>query len=163
MDKAWERALPQAIPMTRKVARRSIAAALSARSLRWKRLRQAGKLALDFTLDNDRNLRHLNKRYRGKDKPTNVLSFTTFDEDVFVKDVPSNYPWILGDVVLALETIKREAKEQNKNLSQHYCHMIVHGVLHLFGFDHEKDRDARVMEKLEREILAGLGLPDPYA
>jgi probable rRNA maturation factor len=161
-DKAWDKALPDAAKIARKATRRTLAVALSARSLPVKRLKEAGKFTLDVTLDNDRGVRHLNRDYRGKDKPTNVLSFAALDAGLPPKGVPANYPWALGDVVLALGTVKREAKEQQKNLSQHYCHLVVHGVLHLLGFDHEKDRDARAMEKLEREILAGLGWPDPY-
>lgn len=162
-DKAWHRALPDAAKLARKATRRTIAAALGARALPTKRLKDARKIALDITLDNDRSVRHLNRGYRGKDKSTNVLSFAALDAGLPPKDVPPRYPWALGDVVLALGTIKGEAKEQKKNLSQHYCHLVVHGVLHLLGFDHEKDRDARAMEKLEREILSELGWPDPYA
>jgi probable rRNA maturation factor len=161
-DKAWEKALPDAAKIARKATRRTVTAALAARSLPRKRLKEAGKFALDITLDNDRGMRHLNRDYRGKDKPTNVLSFAALDAGLPPKGVPPSYPWALGDVVLALGTVKREANEQRKALSQHYCHLVVHGVLHLLGFDHEKDRDARAMEKLEREILAGLGWPDPY-
>ncbi len=162
-DKAWHRALPDAAKIARKATRRTVVAALGARSLPTKRLKEARKIALDITLDNDSGVRHLNRGYRGKDQPTNVLSFATLDAGLPPKDVPPRYPWALGDVVLALGTIKREAQEQKKDLSQHYCHLLVHGVLHLLGFDHEKDRDAHAMERLERQILSELGWPDPYA
>jgi probable rRNA maturation factor len=161
-DKAWAKALPDAEKLARRVARKTILAALDAKSLPRKRLSEAGKFELGLTLDSDRAVRHLNRDFRGKDKPTNVLSFAALDAGLPPKGVPASYPWALGDIVLALGTIKAEAKEQGKTLSQHTCHLVVHGVLHLLGFDHEKARQASAMEKLEREILAGLGLPDPY-
>ena len=161
-DKSWEKALPDVAKLARKATRAALKAALSAPSLPRKRLREAGKIELGLILANDRGVHHLNRYYRGKDKPTNVLSFAALDGGLPPKGVPPSYPWALGDVVLALGTIRREAKEQGKTLSQHTCHLVVHGVLHLLGFDHEKARQASLMEKLEREILAGLGLPDPY-
>ncbi len=161
-DKAWEKALPDAAKIGRAAARRALKAALTAKGLRQKRLREAGRLILGITLDNDAHVRHLNREYRGKDKPTNVLSFAALDAGLPPKGVPADYPWELGDVVLALGTVKAEARAQGKKLSQHYCHLVVHGVLHLLGFDHENDRDARIMEDLEREILAAMKWPDPY-
>lgn len=94
--------------------------------------------------------RALNKRYRGKDKPTNVLSF------------PSEGPGILGDVVICAPVVNREAREQGKAPAAHWAHMVVHGVLHLRGFDHIRAGQARVMENRERAILARLSFPDPY-
>lgn len=126
--------------------------------------RKAAKLKGGFTilLADDRKLRALNGEFRGKDKPTNVLSFAALDAGLPPKGVPLNYPWELGDVVLALGVVRQEAADQGKTLSQHYCHLVIHGVLHLLGFDHENDGDALVMENLERDILAGFGWPDPY-
>ncbi len=160
--KGWEKALPGAAKLARAATRRAILAALEARSLPRKRLREAGKLELGLTLDTDAGMRHLNRDYRGKDKPTNVLSFAALDAGLPPKGVPADYPWALGDVILALQTVRAEAKAQGKRLSQHTCHLVVHGVLHLLGYDHENERDARAMEKLEREILAEFGWPDPY-
>ncbi|WP_374653345.1 rRNA maturation RNase YbeY [Dongia sp.] len=161
-DKGWDKALPDAARIARRAARAAIKAALAAKSLPRKRLAEAGKVELGITLDNDRGVRHLNRDYRGKDRPTNVLSFAALDAGLPPKGVPASYPWALGDIVLALGIIKVEARDQRKTLAQHFCHLVVHGVLHLLGFDHEKDRAAHAMEKLEREILAGLGWPDPY-
>jgi probable rRNA maturation factor len=161
-DKAWEKALPDAPRIARRAVRAALKAALAAKSLPRKRLLEARRIELGLALDNDRGVRHLNRDYRGKDKPTNVLSFAALDAGLPPKGVPASYPWALGDVVMALGTIKGEAKAQGKSLEQHYCHLVVHGVLHLLGFDHERPRDAAKMEKLEREILAGLGWPDPY-
>ena len=103
--------------------------------------------------------RALNHHYRGKDYPTNVLSFPAELPEGLPKGV--KLP-LLGDLVLCAPVIAREAKEQGKPLAAHYAHLTVHGALHLLGWDHEDAREAECMEQLEREILAGLGLPDPY-
>ena len=99
--------------------------------------------------------RELNHQYRGKDKPTNVLSFPFEVPD----DIPLN---LLGDLVVCADVVRREAEEQNKPLHNHWAHMVVHGTLHLIGYDHINDEDAEEMEQLEREILAQLDIPDPY-
>ena len=103
--------------------------------------------------------RALNRHYRGKDYATNVLSFPAELPEGLPKGV--KLP-LLGDLVLCAPVIAREAKEQGKPLVAHYAHLTVHGALHLLGWDHEDAREAEAMEQLEREILAGLGLPDPY-
>ncbi len=101
--------------------------------------------------------RSLNRRWRGKDKATNVLSFPSGSTLECIEDaVP------LGDIVICAPVIRRETADQSKTLAAHWAHMVVHGILHLLGFDHESGRDAAVMEKLERQVLAGLGFPDPY-
>lgn len=99
----------------------------------------------------------LNAQYRAKDKPTNVLSFC-FETPEFVEEDSE----ILGDLVVCADVVKTEANEQNKALFDHWAHMIVHGVLHLLGFDHIKEEDALEMEQLERDILAKLSITDPY-
>jgi len=103
--------------------------------------------------------RKLNRDWRGKDRPTNVLSFPAGPTD-HVSHIARHVP--LGDIVLCLPVIAREAREQGKPLQAHWAHMIVHGVLHLLGYDHVKSRDAKIMESLEVEILARLGYQDPY-
>ncbi|NQZ33451.1 MAG: rRNA maturation RNase YbeY [Oceanospirillaceae bacterium] len=99
----------------------------------------------------------LNSEYRGKDKPTNVLSFP-FEIPECV-EVESE---ILGDLVVCAPVVEKEAAEQNKQLFDHWAHMIIHGTLHLLGFDHIKDDEAEEMEQLERDILAKLQIADPY-
>ena len=111
---------------------------------------------LSLLLTGDAAIRVLNRDHRGFDKPTNVLSFPGADAD---EDDPGP---LLGDVVVAFETTAREATEAGRSLDDHVAHLLVHGLLHLFGFDHETDDEAEEMEALETEILAGLGIADPY-
>ena len=118
----------------------------------------AGQFIVDVMLAGDAEQRHLNRTYRGKDVPTNVLAFPQG-----APGLPrSDQPVLLGDVVLAFETVRREAAEQNKPITNHLRHLVVHGVLHLLGFDHESAAEAAAMEAREIKILAGLGVPDPY-
>jgi len=105
--------------------------------------------------------RALNRHYRGKDYATNVLSFPA-DVAEGVKLPKGVKMPLLGDLVLCAPVIAREARDQKKPLAAHYAHLTVHGALHLLGWDHEDDAEAECMEKLEREILAGLGIEDPY-
>ena len=99
--------------------------------------------------------RALNRHYRGKDYATNVLSFPV--------ELPEGVTLpLLGDLVICAPVVAKEALEQGKPLAAHYAHLTVHGVLHLLGLDHEDEREAEAMEQLERDILAELGLPDPY-
>ena len=102
----------------------------------------------------------LNRHYRGKDYATNVLSFPAEVPEGLPKGV--KFP-LLGDLVICAPVVAREAEEQGKALNAHYAHLTVHGVLHLLGWDHEDDKEADAMEQLEREILAELGIADPYA
>jgi probable rRNA maturation factor len=116
--------------------------------------REDGELSVRI-VDSDEG-RALNRDYRDKDYATNVLSFPA--------ELPPGVPLpILGDLVLCAPVIAREAEEQGKPLKHHYAHMLVHGVLHLLGHDHMDEAEAEAMEAIEREVLAGLGIPDPYA
>lgn len=122
---------------------------------------------ISIVLTNDQAIKRLNSDYRNKQKPTNVLSFPQLDMKKAKKSdippMPAGTAFPLGDVVLALGVIRKEAKEQGKTVESHTLHMIVHGVLHLLGYDHIKTRDARIMEKLESDIMQELGYPDPYS
>jgi probable rRNA maturation factor len=136
IDAAWAKALPGVERLVRKAAR----AALGAK-----------QRSLTVALSDDRRVQALNKRDRRKDKPTNVLSY------------PSGEKAFLGDIVLARQTVWREAREQTKTPADHVAHLVVHGTLHLLGHDHEtSDADAERMEALERRILKKLGISDPY-
>lgn len=119
---------------------------------------------ISVVLVDDATQRILNETWREKDRPTNVLSFPATDTvagAVPQREFPG-VPLSLGDISLAFETIHAEAAEQGKSLGDHVVHLVVHGVLHLLGYDHVDDRDALVMEALEIEILAGIGIKDPY-
>jgi probable rRNA maturation factor len=151
---AWKRTLPQAAAICRRAA---IAAWTEGAPRNLKRNPQPAEIAV--ILSSDRAIRRLNAAYRGKDKPTNVLSFPTYQS---LGDVPPSVPAVLGDVVVAFETTAREAKAAAKPLRNHVSHMVVHGVLHLLGYDHESDTDAKTMERLEIRILSQLGIADPY-
>lgn len=120
---------------------------------------EASASYLNFSLDgkevsilltNDSEVHKLNKDFRGKDKPTNVLSFETEDEEM------------LGDIVVSIDTVFREAKEQGKEFKNHFVHLIVHGFLHILGYDHLDDSEADEMESLEIEIMKSMGLDNPY-
>jgi probable rRNA maturation factor len=143
----WRRRLPAA----ERLVRRAAGAALLAARRRGRRgPAVTGELCI--VLADDRLQRRLNRAFRGRDKSTNVLSFEGAPEGL------AN----LGDVVLALGTIAREAKAQDKRLADHVTHLVIHGVLHLMGYDHEKESEALRMERLETRILAGLDIADPY-
>lgn len=116
-------------------------------------------IELGITLADAAEQQRLNHDYRGQDTPTNVLAFPAWDA---ATPVPIGAPVLLGDVVLALETVAREAAEQEKPLADHLRHLVVHGVLHLLGYNHLTQAEAATMESLERLILAELDVPDPY-
>lgn len=126
---------------------------------RWAEAAASGRIRrgdLAIRIVDAREGRALNRHYRGKDYATNVLSFPAeLPEGV---DLP-----LLGDLVICAPVVAREAIEQYKDLPAHYAHLTIHGVLHLLGMDHEDPREAEAMELIEREILAGLGIADPYA
>jgi probable rRNA maturation factor len=111
-------------------------------------------------LTDDSTMRTLNLDWRGIDKPTNVLSFPAETKAAPSKGGP---PRMLGDIAIAYETARREADDAHMQFDHHLSHLAVHGFLHLIGYDHENDDDAETMEALEQEILAQLGIPNPYA
>ncbi|MDR2412462.1 MAG: rRNA maturation RNase YbeY [Holosporales bacterium] len=113
------------------------------------------KTIFEYVFSHDAHIQSLNAQYRGKDAPTNVLSFPLASQD-------EDSPPLLGTIVLAYETIHREAKEQQKSFSHHSKHLIVHGALHLLGLTHETSEEAEVMESYERRILSTFHIPDPY-
>ena len=150
LDVAVSYALPRAGLPAANSFRKWVAAALDGR------IREAD---LAVRLVDAREGRSLNRHYRGKDYATNVLSFPA--------ELPQGLPEgvhfpLLGDLVLCAPVVAREAREQRKPLAAHYAHLTVHGALHLLGWNHEDEREAECMEALEREILAGLGIDDPY-
>ncbi len=144
-DEAWSGALPGAEALTLAAAEAALASEGASEGA------QGGGVTLLLT--DDAAVQELNARFRGRDSATNVLSFPA----------PENPEGHLGDVALAFGVCAREAEAQGKPLAHHLQHLVVHGVLHLLGYDHMTDAEAETMEDLERVVLAGLGIPDPYA
>lgn len=116
----------------------------------------AAAYELGVVLSDDARVRALNRDWRGRDEPTNVLAFEAGEAP------PAGAPWQLGDVVVAFATTRAEAKAGGRVLADHLAHLVVHGVLHLFGYDHGTDAEAERMETLETGILSGLDVADPY-
>jgi probable rRNA maturation factor len=157
-DPSWNKLAPEAARLLRRAARDALA---EARGDGWKGSRVGHEIS--FVLTDDRRMRALNRAYRGKDKPTNVLSFAALDAVEAGGRAPkTSMPWLLGDVVLASGVIAREAKAQRKKIEHHLLHLAVHGVLHLLGYDHERQEDAEAMEALEVAALADMGIANPY-
>jgi probable rRNA maturation factor len=139
------------LPRARAIARETIAAAAGESG------GPGDGADVSLCLGDDATLRALNSRWRGVDKPTNVLSFPSAPPG------PPGNPTTLGDIALAFETLAREADDLGVTLADHYRHLLAHGFLHLIGYDHETDAEAERMEALETRILARLGASDPYA
>ena len=137
-DEAWTAALPDAAAVVERAAHAGL---------------QGPEAELTVLLTDDATIQDLNARFRGKDAPTNVLSFPA----------PETARPHLGDIALAYGVCAREAAEQGKTLAAHLQHLVAHGVLHLLGYDHQTEAEAEAMEALERAILAGIGIADPYA
>ncbi len=139
-------------PALRSLVKKAVDAALAETGVR------QGSSELSIVFSDDAGIQELNAGWRGKDKPTNVLSFPAFPVE------PGDaLPPMLGDIVLAAETVAREAKLEDKPLDHHISHLVIHGLLHLMGHDHEDGDEAEAMERLERAALARLAIPDPYA
>lgn len=119
-------------------------------------------IVINLCLSNDEEVHAYNLQFRGMDKPTNVLSFANVDSDSFEDMIATSDEIELGDIIIALETMQREAKVENISFENHYAHLLVHGILHLCGFDHQEDEEAEYMEGLEIKILAKLGIDNPY-
>jgi len=151
-DQGWLNVVADPAPLLRRAARAAVKVARRPRGLK-----PGGTVSLSVALMSDRGVQRLNHDFRGKNKPTNVLSFPA---DSLATRAGRRVE--LGDVALALGVVRREAKEQSKAAADHLAHLMVHGVLHLLGYDHENDQDAARMERLERKALAALGIADPY-
>lgn len=120
------------------------------------------KININLVLSNDTQVQELNREYRNKDKPTNVLSFANIDDESFDDDL-ENFPEIeLGDIIISLETLEREADEKSITFQNHFSHLLIHGILHLLGFDHIENEDAEYMESFEIDILQQLNIANPY-
>ena len=152
-DEEWRVRLPNVEELCTQVAAVALGAAAHLVD------RPAERIEVSILLTDDAQVRQLNRDYRKQDKPTNVLSFPALDDDT---PIPPEGPVLLGDVIIARETTEREAFDESNTLKNHLSHLVVHGVLHLLGYDHMEDGEAEEMESLERSILGALGVPDPY-
>jgi probable rRNA maturation factor len=150
----WRQACPEGERLVRDAARMALVIGISASGMA-----APARIEVGITLTDDVEQRRLNRRFRGQDSPTNVLAFPAWEPGA---QIPPGAPLLLGDIVLAFETVFRETVEQGKPLADHLRHLIVHGVLHLLGCDHQTADEASIMELLETSILAKLGAPDPY-
>lgn len=155
-DSAWRDALDQVEDLADAAARAALERQPAASG---PRKFPTGPAELTLVLADDRLVQNLNRDYRGIDEPTNVLSFADLD---LSEEASSGGPRLLGDVVLARETILKEAGNQDKSPADHFMHLVVHGVLHLMGHDHQTELEAEAMEDLERAILGDLDVADPY-
>jgi probable rRNA maturation factor len=151
---SWAEACPMAEGLACAAARSALERGIAASAITL-----YGPVELGICLADDRRQRQLNRDWRGVDRPTNVLAFPAWEPG---RSVPDAVPVLLGDIVLAFETVAREAGEQGKPLADHLSHLIVHGVLHLLGYDHRIPAEAALMEALETAILESLGVADPY-
>ena len=120
-------------------------------------------IELSITLTDDEHIQSLNKEYRHRDKPTNVLTFSLYEnKKSIINDLKTLPCMALGDIIFSYDTIKKEAKEQNKTFLNHFIHMLVHSYLHLFGYDHIKYYERKKMENMEIEILKSINIDNPY-
>ncbi|MCR9214936.1 MAG: rRNA maturation RNase YbeY [Proteobacteria bacterium] len=163
-DNSWRDLLPNLETCTKEV----IEATLSALQEEFGTLPIAGEIQpvveISLVLTGDKEIRELNRDYREKNRPTNVLSFpdTLIDEDALKEAALTEEPLMFGDIIMASDTIREEADAQHKSIADHFRHLLVHGVLHLAGHDHIDENEAQIMEQLEIDILRGLGIPNPY-
>ncbi len=151
---SWQSALPDAEAWIADLARRALEAACPG----------IGPAGISILLADDAAVHELNRTWRGKDSPTNVLSFPATEtvEGAVPEPEFDGVPLELGDIALAYETCERESLAQGKRFADHVAHLVLHGTLHLLGYDHLADDQAQRMEALEIRILAGLGIADPY-
>ena len=149
-DPRWTQALPNAAELLEKAIGLALADIGD----------DSRTIEVGVRLVDDGTIQGLNRDWRGRDKPTNVLSFPMGDPAPV--DDP-DFPWLIGDIVMSFDTMKAEAERDGKQLAHHVVHLAVHAALHLIGHDHENEAEAEAMEAAEVKLLAGLGIPDPYA
>ena len=159
-ETAWEKALPEYQELSSHVVSLAVNFINKHEPLDFFGFSKA--LLFNLCLSNDQEIHALNKEFRGYDKPTNVLSFANIDDPDFEKSLTIGDEVEMGDIIIALETLQREAQEKKISLYNHFCHLLTHGVLHLLGYDHIEDDEAEHMEAFEIEILNLLNISNPY-
>jgi len=158
LEPAWEDASPNCDA----IVQSAVTAALELCPVAQKLIGNGVEMEISIVLAHDALVQELNREYRDKDKPTNVLSFAQLDGDDGWAEPTGPGPCALGDLILAYETVEREAREENKPFEHHLTHLVIHGILHLLGYDHIDDDEAEEMESLEIQILKRLSITDPY-
>ncbi len=156
-DNNWNDGLPDAAALSAKIFQTVI------ERLDPKFLQNKKDISLNLELSNDNAIQTLNRQFRHLDKPTNVLSFANIDDDDFFNTLPEMSEVELGDIIIAYETISAQSKDQEIDFRAHYIHILVHGILHLLGYDHQEEEEQKEMEALETMLLAEMGIADPYA
>lgn len=159
-EQGWLDALPEAEKISEEVFSKIIGYVKEHEEIDF--LNSDKPLSVNLALSNDSHVHELNAEFRNMDKPTNVLSFANIDDENFERDIASAECIELGDIIISLETMQREAKEKNISLHDHYCHLLAHGLLHLLGFDHIEDDEAEYMEDFEIQILKTMNIANPY-
>lgn len=159
-DEAWIQALPDAEQISNEVMNQTLRFIKANEEIDFLSL---GKpIIINLALSNDTYIQELNAEFRKMNKPTNVLSFANIDDESFEDDLPLFNEIELGDIMIAIETMQREALEKGISLKDHYSHLFIHGLLHLLGYDHQEDAEAELMEGCETQILASLNIKNPY-
>jgi probable rRNA maturation factor len=156
-EPGWLTELPEVVDLCRAAAKAAFAAAGG------HRLVSGGSAEACLLLSHNARIKALNNAFRGRDEPTNVLSFPSAEPDVLAAIGADGFPTTLGDIIIALETTTAEAALEAKSLGDHLRHLVVHGTLHLLGYDHATMPEAAEMEALEIRALATLDIADPYA
>ncbi len=159
-EPAWNTALPDAGKLSDRVVSAVFADIVKNEKIDF--LDGQKPVIVSLNLSNDANIQKLNRDYRGMDKPTNVLSFANIDDPDFYNDLALYEEADLGSIIIALETLQREAEIKQIPLADHFSHLLVHGLLHLLGFDHIEDEEAEYMEAAEIRILGALNINNPY-
>lgn len=159
-DERWKQKIPEIEILSEKVKEAAFAYAFE-NDADVRKLLKMGDFAVNVRLSDDAEVWRLNKEFRNMDKPTNVLSFANLDFAGFDAE-PEQEITELGDIIVAFETMQKEAEIEEITLMAHYCHLLTHGFLHILGFDHIEDDEAEYMESFETAILAELGIENPY-
>ena len=159
-EPSWIQALPDVETISGEVFSQVLAYVNSHEEIDFLKLEKP--IEANLCLSNDSEVHALNREFRHKDKPTNVLSFASIDDEYFEEDCLSNDIIELGDIIIALETMQQEAAGQEITLHDHYCHLLAHGLLHLLGYDHMEEDEAAHMESFETAILHQMNISNPY-